>query len=212
MAAPTRDRILDAARALIGEDGEATFSIEELTAASGVSNGSLYHHFGARDAVVAELVVAALADYQDGLIAVLETAPDAHAAVLQGVAHHLRWMEEHATQSRFIDRYRDAVAAGPSRELLRDRNRIFLRAVRAWLAAAIARGEIPDVDAGLVHAVVFAPAHEAGTLWLSGRERRRPTTRADALGRAAWSGLLALAAGAGAGEEDDRAAGGDVPS
>ncbi|PPJ38837.1 hypothetical protein C5E45_08225 [Nocardia nova] len=35
--------------------GYTAVSIADLTAASGVSNGTIYHHFGAKDGVLAEL-------------------------------------------------------------------------------------------------------------------------------------------------------------
>ena len=48
----TRTAVLDAAAELFDARGYAAVSIGDLTAASGVSNGSIYHHFGAKDGVL----------------------------------------------------------------------------------------------------------------------------------------------------------------
>jgi AcrR family transcriptional regulator len=189
----TRTAVLDAAAELFDERGYAAVSIGDLTAASGVSNGSIYHHFGAKDGVLAALVVGALEDYQRALLAVLDAhADDAAGGVRAAVALHLRWFEEHARAARLIIAHRDAVAAGAAREPLRAANRAFLRRVRIWLRGHAATGTIPDADISAVHAVVFAPAQELASLWLAGRIPQRPTLFTTALGDAAWAGLQAL--------------------
>ncbi len=67
--------VLDAAADLFDRRGFAAVSLNDLTAASGVSNGSIYHHFGAKEGVLAALVVDALAGYQDGLSPSWPTTP-----------------------------------------------------------------------------------------------------------------------------------------
>src|SRR3954471_10623224 len=132
----TRARVLEAAAGLIEERGFGAVSIGDLTAASGVSNGSIYHHFGAKDGVLAALVLDALADYQTGLLARLtEHQDDAGAAIRALIAFHLAWMEQHPREARLISEHRDAVAAGPQGAQLRDGTRVFLKAIRAWWRA-----------------------------------------------------------------------------
>ena len=70
-----RDQILDAARACFAEHGYAATTIEQIAARSGASNGSIYHHFGAKDGILAALYVSALASYQDELLALLPGVP-----------------------------------------------------------------------------------------------------------------------------------------
>jgi AcrR family transcriptional regulator len=190
-----RAAVLDAAADLFDRRGFAAVSINDLTAASGVSNGSIYHHFGAKDGVLAALVVDALARYQDGLVAVLaDHAADAAGGVRAAVAFELRWFEAEPRAARLIIAHRDAVAAGATgREPLATINRAFTRRVRAWLEGQIEAGAIPQaVDLDLLQAVVFSPARELASLWLARRLKPRPTTFAAVLGDAAWAGLQAL--------------------
>jgi AcrR family transcriptional regulator len=187
--------VLDAAADLFDRRSFAAVSINDLTAASGVSNGSIYHHFGAKDGVLAALVLDALAGYQDGLVAVLaDHADDAAGGVRAAVAFELRWFEAEPRSARLIIAHRDAVAAGATgREPLAAINRAFSRSVRSWLERQTEAGAIPGaVDLNVLHAVVFSPARELASLWLARRLKQRPTTFAAALGDAAWAGLQAL--------------------
>src|SRR3954470_23716135 len=93
--------VLDAAADLFDRRGFAAVSIADLTAATGVSNGSIYHHFGAKDGVLAALVLAALSTYQDGLLGTLQAhAHDAEAGLRAAVAFELGWFEAHPRAAR----------------------------------------------------------------------------------------------------------------
>jgi AcrR family transcriptional regulator len=190
-----RAAVLEAAARLFDTRGYAAVSIADLTAASGVSNGSIYHHFGAKDGVLAALVVGALAGYQDGLLATLDAhGDDAEAAIRAAVRFELAWFEADPRAARLVIAHRDAVAASPAgRDALRAVNRPFARRLRTWLAHRHEAGAIPAAaDLTLLHAIVFAPTRELGSLWLARRVKPRPTTFAAALGAAAWAGLHAL--------------------
>jgi AcrR family transcriptional regulator len=185
MAADTRTAVLDAAARLFDARGFAAVSIGDLTEASGVSNGSIYHHFGSKEGVLAEVVAGALEGYHRSLLATLgEHAGDGPGGVRAAVAHELSWFVEHPREARLVLAHRDAVAATGR---LRAPNRAVLEGVGAWARDAIG----PDVDLHVLHAVVFAPARSIGALWATGRVKRDPTTYAEALGDAAWAGLRA---------------------
>jgi AcrR family transcriptional regulator len=186
-----RAAVLDAAVRLFDARGYAAVSIGDLTAASGVSNGSIYHHFSSKEGVLATLVVGALAGYQQGLLAVFDAHPDdAPGGVRAAVAHELAWLERNPREARLILAHRDAVAASPTgQEPLRAANRAFVRAGRAWLDRhPTTRG----IDINLLQAVAFAPARDLGALWLTKRLKTKPTTYAATLGDAAWAALQTL--------------------
>ena len=83
MIAETRAKLIAAARKAFGEQGYAEASMDELTAAAGLTRGALYHHFGGKqgllEAVIAEIdaemagrlaaVTAAAHTRWDGLVA-----------------------------------------------------------------------------------------------------------------------------------------------
>jgi AcrR family transcriptional regulator len=186
-----RTAVLDAAARLFDARGYGSVSIGDLTAASGVSNGSIYHHFSSKEGVLAALVVGALADYQRRLLAVFDAHPDdAPGGIRAAVAHELTWLERNPAQARLVLAHRDAVAASATgAEPLRAANRAFIRAVRAWLDA---HHQTRGVDINLLHAVVFAPPRELGALWLARRLKTKPTAYAATLSETAWAALQAL--------------------
>jgi AcrR family transcriptional regulator len=101
----TRDRVLSVALEQLERGGEAAVRIDEIHLRSGVSIGSIYHHFGDRDGVIAaaqlrrfsryaEAEIASLADVvreardrEQFRRALLQLAKGSHSALRRGV----RW-------------------------------------------------------------------------------------------------------------------------
>lgn len=188
-----RREVLAAAAAIAGEQGPDAISIKALTGRSGISNGSIYHHFGSRDGVIAALVLEAFADYQGGILRLLsEHAEDARAGIEGLVEHHLDWVERNPEDARLLMTRRDKVAAGPYGDRLSEQNREFLRAVGGWLDSQVEAGRMPALGIDLVHALAFAPAQELSSLWLAGRIESPPTAFSARLAPAAWAAILAV--------------------
>lgn len=53
----TREKVLEAAISLVLEKGHENVAMKDLVDASGVSNGSIFHHFGSKDGVLEEIFV-----------------------------------------------------------------------------------------------------------------------------------------------------------
>lgn len=192
MEPSTRDRVLDAAAALVADGGTEALRVSALTAASGVSNGSVYHHFGAMQGVLLGLLQRALSRYQRGLIAALEAhADDPAGGIRAAVAHHLAWTEAHPADAALLLEHRDLLASAAGQAALHEDNRAFLAAVSDWLAAHGDAGAMPGVGVRTAHALVFAPAQEIAAAWLRGDDPAPPTTHAERLGAAAWAALQA---------------------
>ncbi len=49
-------RVLDAARVLMSEDGFEAVQLAQISAESGVSTGSLYHHFGSKEGIITRMI------------------------------------------------------------------------------------------------------------------------------------------------------------
>ena len=60
----TRDRILDAAEAVVVEDGVAQLTLDAVAARAGVSKGGLLYHFAGKDALVAGMVERRMASFE----------------------------------------------------------------------------------------------------------------------------------------------------
>lgn len=75
------DAILDAARDLLLSEGARRVTVEAIAEASGAPTGTLYHRFGSRDELVAQLWIRAARRSQARFLAALETDSPEQAAV-----------------------------------------------------------------------------------------------------------------------------------
>lgn len=51
----TREKVLEAAESLVIESGHEAMAMKDLVTRSGISNGSIFHHFGSKDGVLEEI-------------------------------------------------------------------------------------------------------------------------------------------------------------
>src|SRR6185369_17953349 len=65
----TREAILAAAERIVSRGGEDALSIRELCARVGVTAPTVYHHFGDKDGLLAEVVDACFAEFDQALVA-----------------------------------------------------------------------------------------------------------------------------------------------
>ena len=183
-----RQEILDAALTCFLREGIAATSVDEIRAASGASVGSIYHHFGGKDGIVAALATDALADYQEGFVATLGRARSARGGIEAAVRYHLDWVEAHADLARFLfagDRDRSAAADDAVRAL----TRVFLKDVAAWFDEHARAGALRALPLDLLGAVLVGPAQEFSRGWLARRSRSSMDAARQALPAAAWAAL-----------------------
>jgi AcrR family transcriptional regulator len=194
MSATTRERVLASAAELAARSGFDELSVAALSSASGVSNGSIYHHFGSKEGVLAALLVGIVEANQAVLLDALERhSDDARGGVLAVVDAQLRWVQDHRDDARLLLDHRDVLAG---RDEVRRLNRRFLASSRAWLDRQAKAGRLPELAVEVAHAIVFAPAQEVSRLWLTKRGFPAPVTFTTPLGEAAWAGLRAATEGA----------------
>lgn len=86
----TREHLLAVATKLFSERGYDDTSVEVILEASGVSRGSLYHHFDSKEAIFDAVLDQVEADVASKLAAAARDAHDAADAVLLGCQAFLR--------------------------------------------------------------------------------------------------------------------------
>ena len=104
-AVHTRDAMLDAARELVLEHGVQNASVSAISERSGAPVGSLYHHFGSRDDLVAELWVRAVRRAQVGFLAAAGHATAARAALDAALSVH-DFARAHRRDARLLVSFR----------------------------------------------------------------------------------------------------------
>ena len=71
-AEATRQRLLEAARHLFTRRGYFNTSIQDIRAASGLSIGSIYHHFSGKEEIARELFYATLGQVEGDIQAIYQ--------------------------------------------------------------------------------------------------------------------------------------------
>ena len=142
-----------------------------------------------------EEVLAALEEYQQLTIDLYrENAGDPEACVKGMVRLHLTWTEDDPDRAKLVSRYRGPVMAGAGKERLSNSNAAYFEQSKRWLKESAESGTMPALSFNILHALVFAPSQELAKHWLGGRLKKRPTEYAEAMGDAAWAGILAAGA------------------
>ena len=184
-----RREILEAALDTFVEVGESGTFIQEVCSRAEVSVGTLYHHFGSKDQLIATLHYTLLDEYQSGASPILAADPPAEAGLRRTVEYHVDWLVTHPREATFLLQqpfagYRsDHVPA-----TLLEENTRFLATVHRWLDRRMAEGQLRKLPFDVVVALLIGPIHH----WVRGELYRDPK-RAAAKAPAA---AAALAAGA----------------
>ncbi|MFJ1763606.1 TetR/AcrR family transcriptional regulator [Amycolatopsis sp. NPDC088138] len=101
-ATHTPAQFLDAATALFAEGGARAVTMAATAKATGAPNGSIYHRFPDRPALLAALWLRTLRDFQDLFVETLGDAASVDAAV-EAATSVVRWCRKHPDGARVLD-------------------------------------------------------------------------------------------------------------
>lgn len=181
----TRTRMVATAARVLRRDGIAASGVATLMAEAGLTNGAFYAHFESKEALVAEAVVAALAETTAVMARRIEAAAPGHA---------LDAVIDHYLDPRHVDHPdKGCAVAALGTELARrpDATREAVDAAIGRLLATIATA-LPDdhPDRLLAAEAIFASL--VGTIQLARASRPALTARILATGAAAARHLASL--------------------
>ena len=157
----TRRAVLDAARALFGSKGYAQASVDEIAAAARVTKGAVYHHFANKEALFRAVHAEVEADAQARAAAALTAAGSPIDKIVIGVNAYLdAALDEEIRRITLVDgpALLGLDPAGTGEELVAQ------AAVRAFIADAVERGELADLDPGLLVDLIGGLALMGGLL------------------------------------------------
>lgn len=190
-----RRDILDAALACFAEVGLEATTIEMVRARSGASVGSLYHHFGSKEGIVAALYFEALGEQTEAIQAQIEAAgANVREGVRGIVLGYVDWVEAHPQRARFLFQSRAFVAKGPQAEGLVERAVGRYQALLAWFEPHRQAGVLQDIPCEIYPSLVIGPAQSYCRAWLSGATSRQPSLYREVLADAAWRSVAATPA------------------
>jgi AcrR family transcriptional regulator len=158
--AATRERVVEAARALIAHGGYREAQVAAVAARAGVATGTVYRHFPSKADLFAEVFRAVSQREVDAARAAAAAAPRGTATGRLEAA-----IETFARRALRARRQAWALLAEPVDPAVEAERLVFRRAhaghFAAILADGIASGELPDQDADLVGAALVGALGEA---------------------------------------------------
>jgi AcrR family transcriptional regulator len=164
----TSARLLDAALAVHAEHGHDGMTVHAVLERSGVSLGSLYHHFGSAGGLAAALYERCLGELLDAVLADLRRARTARTGVRAVVTAYLRFTREHPDVARYVhaSSYASFLPEHAPRIAAAQAGR--LQELHGWFRRQVAAGRIVDVPPDVLEVVVVGPAAERARRWLAG--------------------------------------------
>ena len=188
-----RRTILQAALDTFIDVGESGTFIHEVCKRAEVSVGTLYHHFGSKDQLIATLHYTLLVEYQSGAGPILAADPAAEKGIRDTVAYHVDWLVNHPRPAMFL--LQQPFAGYRSENVPADlisENDEFLGIVHTWLQRRMAEGSLRSLPYNVVVALLIGPVHMwvRGELYM-GAERAAAKTGAATISLAdgAWQAL-----------------------
>ncbi len=184
-----RSQILTAALNCFLEHGVEATTIDQIRQASGASHGSIYHHFGSKEAIALAVYSEVIQDYHTLVLGQLRKQTTARAGVRALVSAHLRWQQYNRDRSLYLTRTEISDATGAAADSIAEILQSFFRAVHEWLQPFIEKGEIIRVPPSLYVPLILGPAASFSRHWLSHRLDLDITEVTDILAEAAWKSV-----------------------
>ncbi|MGV9288636.1 TetR/AcrR family transcriptional regulator [Streptomyces sp. NPDC003719] len=163
----TVELLLDAALRVYGEAGEQGLTVSAVTKASGVSLGSLYHHFGSVDGLVDALLMRWLERLLGEMVTALERSRTARTGVRALVRAYLSFVREHPEAGRLLHSSRADHLGMAQAKQLRDAQEARLTPLAEWLGRYVDKGELAPLTPALIETLVLGPVIGAARRWLT---------------------------------------------
>jgi len=166
-----RQDIIRAALACFAEHGVEATTIDMIRAASGASTGSLYHHFGSKERIAAEVYLEGLRQFRASQMAYLAQAQSLEEGIRAIVHAHVDWIVDNPDWADFIFHHRVVLAgAGAEPVLQQELNESFAQIVD-WMKARAGGGRRLRWPLDTYAALITGPVHEYARHWLAGRRQ-----------------------------------------
>ena len=165
-AEATRQRVLDAALSVYRAHGHDGFNVHAIVAESGVSLGSIYHHFGSMDGLAAALYARSMRALLDRVAAALSGTRSLRHGVAGVVDAYLRFARTQRTQMSFIHASAYASFLPAHAEQIAE-SKARMHEIRGFFAKHAAAGGIAPMPEWLLEALVIGPVAELTRRWLS---------------------------------------------
>ncbi|OZG72230.1 TetR family transcriptional regulator [Hahella sp. CCB-MM4] len=181
-----KDQILEAALRCFIDHGIAATTIDMIRLESGASVGSLYHHFGSKEAIASALYIQGMEDHFHLLRESLEECRSAEQGVKTIVRTYCEWISDHPDWARFIFGSRGEALSEEQEQKLREDNKAHMNFLQEWFRPYLEAGELQDYPFSVYHSLLVGPAQDYAKHWLSGRLKKPLQDYTELFCNAAW--------------------------
>lgn len=180
--APSRQKILQAALVCFDQNSYEASTTAAICKASGVSNGSFFHHFGSKEGLAAQLFLSALCSYHDAVLDGLSSNLDVEAGLRHLIAAHVGWVSHERQQAQFLFEQSRAQWMSSIKEEQAAENKRFADGIKAWRAPLLDAGKLPEMADTVFFSLVIGPAQMLARQWLASRSDNDLKTHIPTLG------------------------------
>ncbi|MDX6741266.1 TetR/AcrR family transcriptional regulator [Actinocorallia sp. A-T 12471] len=164
----TVGRLLEVALAVFAREGREGFTMSAVIKESGVSSGSLYHHFGSFDGLAAALYARCMGELLEAILTALEPCEEAADGVRAVPAAYLAFAREQRDRMAFIHVSDYAAFLPAHAETVAAVKGPLLARMAAWAAPHVAAGRVVDLSPALLEMLLIGPVAETVRRWLAG--------------------------------------------
>lgn len=174
-----REAILQAALRCFAERGVEATTIEMIRAASGASTGSLYHHFGNKERIAAEVYMEGMRRFRIAQQDYVQRAASLEEGIRAIVHAHVDWISANPDWARYLFNHRGVlekagVLAGYGEEL-----RASQEGLAQWFQARMPVGQRLRWPQQAYVSLLVGPVHDYARHWLAGRQQESPAELRD---------------------------------
>jgi len=188
--ASRRQTILRAALKCFLDNSVSATTIDDLRQQSEASVGSIYHHFGSKEGLAAQLYLQIMRDYQNAFLATLRESGGACEGITGTVRYHLKWVSSEPDRARYLFHYREHEVIRTSDGAVQALNAQFYGEAAAWLRTHVDRGHITSMPPRLYQALWMGPTLEYARQWVATAGTHSELLDVEpALTQAAWDAL-----------------------
>ena len=190
MPAPSRHQnIIAAALGCFAKYGVEATTIDMIRAASGASVGSLYHRFGNKEGIAAEVYMEGLRQARALTHEALRDCPDLETAIRRIVHAQVDWIVANPDWARFVFSWRMVLSQAEREEAFRDEVGAEQHKLAATLLALPGGELIRKWPPGVYPSLIAGPVHNYAQQWLEGRRQVPLTELREVFADAAWGSL-----------------------
>jgi len=185
----SKEHILAGALKCFMNKGVESTTIADIRDVSGVSVGSIYHHFNNKNGIVVALFLNGVSNHSARQEIALSEANTAKEGVKAVVKCYIDWIDENPDWARFVFRYRSLVENSQQKEQHEQQKRAHFKRLRDWFFPYIERNEIKKLPFEVYHALIIGPSQDFALRWLADKTKTELIEHRELYAEAAWQAI-----------------------